>query len=97
MSEYEPGTSTRRDGEVLAALRASDGCATEVQLRDGRSLRVWNVAWGYDAGDSWAHITTNISPSVTGEQVDYFYSHQVDRIAESDSGRLLLGPEKPMA
>jgi hypothetical protein len=50
------------DRAVLATLRARDGQATTVVLKDGRSLEVLNIAWGYDEGEPFAHVTTNISP-----------------------------------
>jgi hypothetical protein len=70
---------------------------TMVELSDGRSYRVWNIAWGYDAGDSWAHITTNISPDVSGEEIDFFFTHEVDAIRAPESGELLLRPGSPSA
>src|SRR5262245_18554217 len=59
-----PGTSQPRrvlehaDSELIALLRGRDGPPTDVPLRDGRRLRVFNIAWGYDDGDLWAHVTT---------------------------------------
>lgn len=49
---------------MIALLRDRDGMPTTVTLRDGRELTVWNIAWGYDIDDDYAHITTNCSPSV---------------------------------
>ena len=77
---YEPGPPDERDLEVLAALQDRDGRLTEVELIDGRRLRVWNIAWGYDQGDSHAHVTTNISPAIDGEAVDFFFTREVRTI-----------------
>lgn len=74
---YEPSPPNARDLEVLDALQDRDGRLTEVELIDGRLLKVWNIAWGYDEGDSYAHVTTNISPSVEGAGVDAFFTHEV--------------------
>jgi len=91
-SGYEPGEPTDRDLEVLALLQSRDGALTDVELDDGRRCRVWNIVWGYDAGDCWAHITTNVGPNVSGERTDFFLAAKVDVIRAPDSGEVLLGP-----
>ena len=45
--------------------------------------RVLNIAWGYDAGDSYAHITTNISPSVPGFETDFFSTKEVIAVLDA--------------
>ena len=45
--------------------------------------RVLNIAWGYDAGDSYAHITTNISPSVPGLETDFFFTAEVIAVLDA--------------
>jgi len=60
------------DAELIALFQRQDGMRTEVVLGDGRRLSVWNIAWGYDMGDEYAHITTNCSPPVGHEPVDFF-------------------------
>ena len=59
-------------------------------LRDGRSLIVYNVAWGYDEGNDWAHVTTNISPSLAGVAVDFFYTSAVLRLDDAETGVVLF-------
>lgn len=66
-----------RDAELLDLLRERDAVETVVVLRDGRRLAVHNIAWGYDAGDKWAHVTSNISPGVEGASVDFFFNSEV--------------------
>ena len=90
---YEPGEPDPRDLAVLDVLQARDGWLTDVQLIDGRSIRVWNIA--YDAGDSWAHVSTNVSPDVNGEEFDFFFTHEVDVIRAPESGEQLLPPISP--
>jgi len=75
-----------RDRAVVAALTARDECLTKVVLRDGRHLDVLNIAWGYDDGDPFAHITTNISPSRDGVSVDFFLTHEVHALLDPDTG-----------
>ena len=93
MSGTEPGEPDPRDAAIVALLQARDGVLTEVELSDGRRSRVWNIAWGYDAGDSWAHVTTNVSPDGKGEAADFFFTYEVTAIRSSESGALLWPDE----
>ena len=43
------------DGTILAILRARDAQWTDVHLLDGDIVRVYNIVWGYDLGETWAH------------------------------------------
>jgi hypothetical protein len=76
------------DKTLVELLVERDGQRTLVQLRDGRRLSVINIAWGYDIGDEYAHITTNISPSVEGESIDLFVTNEV--VAVQDESGLNL-------
>jgi len=59
-------------------------------LKSGSALRVYNIAWGYDLGDEYAHITTNISPSQDGASIDFFYTSDIAEIIDEDSGRIIF-------
>lgn len=89
---YEPGAPESRDLAIVALLEQRDGSLTEVRLHDGRCLAVWDVAIGYDAGDAWAHVTTNVSPGAPGAALDFFFTSDVESIWAPESGRRLLGP-----
>jgi hypothetical protein len=67
---YEPGPSL--DQALIGLFVERDGMASAVTLADGRRLVVHNIAWGYDAGDSYAHVTTNVSPEVPSTSIDFF-------------------------
>jgi hypothetical protein len=41
-------------------------------LRDGQRLSVFNIAWGNDLADECAHVTTYVSPNITGEKIELF-------------------------
>lgn len=82
------------DAAIIALLNDRDGMPTTVTLRDGRELTVWNIAWGYDIGDDYAHITTNCSPSVGDLPLDFFYTNEVVELRTSESGAVLLHPEQ---
>lgn len=71
-----------RDAVVLAVLRSRDGISTTVRLRDGRSLTVLDIAYGYDAGDTSAHITTNCSPGRAAAEVGFFFTRDVQAIED---------------
>ena len=94
-TDYEPGQSDPRDRAILDVLQQRDGRLSEVELKDSKVCQVWNIAWGYDAGDSWAHITTNISPEVAGREIDFFFTHDVHTVRAPESAELLVGPDLP--
>lgn len=52
------------DIEVITLLASRDGIPTVVTLNTGSQCTVHNIAWGYDVGDEYAHVTTNISPKI---------------------------------
>ncbi|MBM2614173.1 hypothetical protein JIG36_01210 [Actinoplanes sp. LDG1-06] len=65
------------DEDLVKLLHDRDGVETVVMLQDGRRLVVYDIAWGYDIGDQWAHVTTNISPGREGAAVDVFLTSEV--------------------
>lgn len=77
------------DEAVIALLVAREGLETVVRLRDERIYRVHDIAWGYDCGDEYAHVTTNVSPGLEGDQIDFFFTSEVKEIAEGITGELL--------
>jgi hypothetical protein len=58
-------------------------------LIDGQRYLVFNIAWGYDEGDEWAHVTTNISPRIEGEHVDFFFTSLVVAALDPSTDDLL--------
>jgi hypothetical protein len=50
------------------------------------------VAWGYDEGDKWAHVTSNISPAVDNASVDFFYTSEVLRLNDAETGGIVFQP-----
>ncbi|MFI9240591.1 hypothetical protein [Streptomyces sp. NPDC053079] len=79
-----------KDDAILQLLQDRDGVATEVVLRDGMKLTVFNIAWGYDLGDEYAHVTTNISPDVDGGAIDFFFTTTVAAVVDPATGTVLL-------
>ncbi len=80
--------------EVIDVLGERDGVATVVTLADGLVFRVHNIAWGYNTDDPYAHLTTNVSPIVTGRSGDFFFTDEIARIA-GPTGKVLY--ENPSA
>lgn len=71
-----------RDTALLDLLRAREGQRTTVVLADGKRLTVLNIAWGYDMGDEFAHVTTNISPEIEGTSAGFFFTHDVRELCD---------------
>ncbi|MFE7709760.1 hypothetical protein ACFU6I_29125 [Streptomyces sp. NPDC057486] len=79
-----------RDETLLQVLQDRDGLPSEVVLDDGKRLTVFNIAWGYDLGDEYAHVTTNISPDVEGASTDFFQTGSVVAILDPVNGAVLF-------
>jgi len=58
--------------------------------RNGAELIVYNIAWGYDDGDLFAHVTTNVSPGIDGESADFFCTHESLASADPTDGTVLF-------
>jgi len=74
------------DSELIALLAGRDGQRTTIELRDGRQVFVFNIAWGSDMGDEYTHVTTNVSPSIQGERIDFFFTNEVDAVKDEAEG-----------
>lgn len=71
---------------VVPALRARNGQLTDVLLSGERTVSVHNIAWGQDLGDDFEHVTTNISPAMSGATVDMFFTDEIEKIVAPDTG-----------
>ena len=78
-----PSTNAAR---ILEVLSARDGIATEVELRDGTRIVVYNIAWGQDFENPEYHITSNVSPSLPGAASDFFFTQDVVAMRDVASG-----------
>jgi hypothetical protein len=77
------------DGELLDLLMRREGIPTLVTLNSGLQVTVHNIAWGYDIGDQYAHVTTNISPRIASASIDFFFTSDIRSIADSVLGESL--------
>ena len=76
----------RVDDELIRLLRERDGLRTVVDTRRNVSLLVVNIGWGYDLSEPYAHVSTNVSPTVEGEDYDLFHTFEVTRVRDEASG-----------
>jgi hypothetical protein len=80
------------DGDLIELFRSRDGIRTDVTLKDGRTCEVWDIAWGYDLYDPHAHISTNVSPGQEGRAFEFFFTHEVVRMTNPESGKVIFEP-----
>ena len=74
---------------IVKILEKRCGQTTTVYLEDGKKLRVNDIAYGYDLGDEFAHITTNISPPKDGIEIDFFYVNEVIKIEDPEIDKII--------
>jgi hypothetical protein len=79
-----------KDTELLSVFHERDGRPTRVEMADGSAVIAFNIAWGYDMGDEYSHVTTNASPFVDGASLDFFCTSDVARLIDPESGRVLF-------
>ena len=79
-----------KDNHIVNIFRNRDGQQTIVKLNNGKQYVVWDIAWGYDMGDEYSHITTNVSPGVEGASVDFFYTTEIIEIIDPNSAEVLF-------
>ena len=73
-----------KDKSIIDIFKSRDGLETKVELKNGRLISVWNIAWSYDIGDEFAHITTNISPNIDNATIDFFFTNEISKILTDD-------------
>ena len=76
------------DTVLIDLLNQRDGRRTTVVLTDRRRLDLWNIAWGYDTGDEFAHVTTNCSPFIEGSALDVFFTNEVAQVLDETGNPL---------
>ena len=54
---------------------------------------MYDIAWGYDIGDQYAHVTSNVSPGVEGRQIDFFFTSDIERIIDPRTGTVIFNAE----
>jgi hypothetical protein len=51
---------------------------------------IFNIAWGYDIGNEFSHVTTNVSPDVGGAEIDFFFTEDVASVVDPETGVVLF-------
>ena len=69
-----------KDKSIIDIFQSRNGLETKVELKSGKQISIWNIAWGYDIGDEFAHITTNISPNIENATIDFFFTNEISKI-----------------
>ena len=77
------------DARIVELLVSRDGLPTLVSLENGAAITVYNIAWGYDIGDEYAHVTTNVSPEVEGTSIHLFFTNEIRSMSDPNSGETL--------
>lgn len=72
-----------KDEYIIELLKKRNGIKTTIELDNGDVIVIWNIAWGYDIGDEYAHITTNISPDVENSTIDFFFTNEIKKLYDS--------------
>jgi hypothetical protein len=79
---------------ALHILKKRCGTWTDAVLVDGTRVRVLDVAWGYDQGDSDPHITANVSPgpsdALDAAEPAFFFASEVLRLEDPLDGTILF-------
>jgi len=78
-----------KDKHIIDLLKSRDGIATTIKLTTS-VLTVWNIAWGYDMGEEYAHVTTNISPGIDGVGIHFFLTTDILIIEDPVHGKILF-------
>ena len=71
-----------QDKKLISILDGRANTLSIVELRNTKILSVWNIAWGYDMGDEFAHVTTNVSPGKDGYEKDFFFTTDVAKVVD---------------
>jgi len=74
---------------IVKILEKRCGTPTTIYLDDGQVILVNDIVWGYDMGDEFAHITTNISPPQDEVEIHFFYVNEVVKFEDTESGQLV--------
>lgn len=83
-----------KDQHIIEIFKEADQKEKVIYLGNNRVLTVWNITWGYDIGDEFAHITTNISPEIKNADIDFFYTNEIQKIEDRTNRKTLFDREK---
>ncbi len=79
-----------KDKSIIVLLSKRAGKITFLRLKNGNILKVLNIVYGYDMGDEFAHVITNINPSIEGETNDFFFTSEIAEIIDPENKEVLF-------
>jgi len=92
-SMTSPKEPARIDQSIIDVLVEHDGTVVKVILLDESVHLVLDIAWGYDWGDDFAHITTNCSPGREDLPLDLFFTNEIAVILDFEEQVSLWAPQ----
>ena len=81
-----------RDTATLELLQGRTGMPTIARLNDGRSVTIWNIMPHYFGGAEYAYITTNVKPTIKGQNADIFYTSAIVELIDPATGNKRAAP-----
>jgi hypothetical protein len=78
------------DKPIIECFRSLDNRKSIVKLEDGKSFVVWNIVYGYDMGEDFAYITTNINPTIAGTSIDGFCTNEIAEIINPENQEVIF-------
>ena len=66
-----------KDKNRVDIFKSRDGLETKVKLKNGSLISVLNIAWDYDIGDKFTHITIKVSPNVDRTTNDFSFTNEI--------------------
>lgn len=88
-----PEEPARIDQSIIDVLIEHDGTVVKVILLDESVHLVLDIAWAYDWGDDFAHITTNCSPGREDLALDLFFTNEIAVILDFEERVSLWAPQ----
>ncbi|MEM6385148.1 MAG: hypothetical protein AAF718_02815 [Pseudomonadota bacterium] len=61
-----------RDTALIYKLVERNGMPTIAVFEDGEEHIFYDITYGYDLGEEYAHIYTNMDSKVEGAQIEFF-------------------------
>jgi len=82
-----------RDTAILELLQRRTGMATIAKMKNGSSIMIWNIMYSYDfIGAGYAHIMTNVTPSIKGEKTDVCSTSDIVKLIDPVTGNSIYPP-----
>ena len=81
-----------KDKAIIEFLKHRTGKSTIARMKDGSLFTIWNIVLGYDMGDEYAHITTNINPGIPGAEIDFFFTSDIVEFIDPDNDNVISLP-----